>query len=351
MSFNKKFFTTGGIVASSPSGTTGTDNFDIVTYTGNGGTQSISSLDFQPDLVWIKHRGVTGTYHQIYDSVRGATKVIFSNDTLQEFDRTNGLTSFDSNGFSLGNHTHSNDGTAPNDLVAWCWKAGGAAVSNTEGTITSQVSANQDAGFSIVKYTGTLNSAGNVSVGHGLSQAPELIISKRIDSTGSWRIRPFSLNNNPYDYLEFDTGALAQFSASDGVMALPTSTTFDNNWNSALGGAGDVIAYCFHSVDGYQKIGSYTGNTSTLPSVNLGFSPRFVMIKETTDTGSWLMYDNVRPSDPVTQNDKILFANDSSAESTSAGNVLNFTSTGFDIEAGSSELNTNGNTYIYLAIA
>ena len=323
-----------------------------VGYDGTPTNVNFLGMAFAPDFVWIKDRG-TAESHQLFDSLRGAGEVIESDDDSGEVTRSDSLTSFDNNGFTLGadgagfvNYV----GRGP--YIAWCWKAGGTAVSNTDGTITSQVSANTDAGFSIVKYTGTLNSAGNVSVGHGLSQAPELIISKRIDSTGSWRIRPFSLNNNPYDYLEFDTGALAQFSASDGVMALPTSTTFDNNWNSALGGAGDVIAYCFHSVDGYQKVGSYTGNGSaTGPTVTTGFEPRFLLLRRADAiAGNWFIFDSARST--ANERDDFLHPNSNAAETTnSAAYSVDFLSIGFQIKGNGDQIDGNNGTYIYLAIA
>ena len=323
-------------------------------YSGTPTNVNFLGMAFQPDLVWLKGRDTAGKWNVWYDSIRGATKMISSNETNAE--TTYGSVTMDSNGFTLG--TGFGDGnTNGENYVAWAWKAGGAAVSNTDGTITSQVSANQDAGFSIVSYTGTLTSAGNISVGHGLSSAPELIISKRTDSAGAWRIRPFFLNNNPYDYLEFDTGALAQFSSSDGAMSLPTSTTFDNNWNSALGGAGDVIAYCFHSVDGYQKVGSYTGTGTTLQTIVTGFRPRFILIKNTTDGNVWTIGDSVRnPNNPV---DKALFPNLANAEYTYPGtpNGISFVSNGFTLNTNQPEFNqssggnNNPGTYIYLAIA
>jgi hypothetical protein len=377
MSFNKKFFTTGGIVASSAAAAiTGTDHFSPVTYTGNAGTQSISSLDFQPDFVWIKSRDNANFEHAIFDSVRGAgtSKVLSSNTTNAEgWTIAAPMTSFDSNGFTVEPRSDGNVNNLVNksgeDLVAWCWKAAGApTATNTAGagnvptagsvkidgadsttalagTIAAKsISANTASGFSIVSYTGTLSSAGNISVGHGLSSAPELIISKRTDSTGNWRIRPFFLNNNPYDYLEFDTGVLAQFNASDGTMSLPTSTTFDNSWNSALGGAGDVIAYCFHSVDGYQKVGSYTGTGATPQTINVGFAPRWVMIKNVDGSSeSWRIYDTVRGDDTI------LKANTSDAESVQSS--FEFETNGFTLTDNRSDTNQSGSTHIYLAIA
>jgi hypothetical protein len=314
-------------------------------YDGTPTNVSFVGTSFEPDFVWIKNRDAA-QQHGLFDSVRGADKWLHSetNQAEQTYGGGYGITSFDSNGFTIGNGTAIN---ATNEsIVAWCWKAGGTAVSNTDGSVTSSVSANQGAGFSIVKYTGTLTSAGTISVGHGLSSAPELIISKRTDSTGNWRIRPFFLNNNPYDYLEFDTGALAQFNASDGTMSLPTSTTFDNSWNSALGGAGDVIAYCFHSVDGYQKVGSYSGTGASGNVVTTGFQPRFVMMKAYSTTSDWFIIDSTRStSDPRVAN---LRPNNTNTEA-NASSGLNFTSTGFTFTGAA--FNDSGVDWIYLAIA
>ena len=312
------------------------NSFDVVTYTGNGGTQDIEA-DFKADLIWIKSRDTTEN-HALFDSVRGVYEQLNSNTTNAEATKTTAVTSFNSNGFSLGGFNTTN--TNNEDYVAWCWKAAGIGTINTEGSITSITNANPAAGFSIVKYTGTLTSSGNISVGHGLLSAPELIISKRTDATGFWRIRPFFLNNNAYDYLEFDTGALAQFSSGDGTMAVPTSTTFDNNWNSALGGSGDVIAYCFHSVTGYQKIGSYTGTGSAGNAQNVGFSPRFLLLKRTNSAESWFIWDSARLG-------KRLSPDLNEAESND--DRVNLLSDGFDFDG--SVFNGTGNNYIYLAIA
>ena len=333
-------------IAADPDTTTPTveNSFDVVTYTGTGAAQDIET-DFKPDLIWVKRRNSTGN-NEIYDSVRGEHKVLQTDNSSAEFDySTNGVTSFDSNGFSVagsaGNHNVSG-GT----FVAWVWKAGdhddNLPEINTEGTIDSTVSVNDAAGFSIVKYRGTLTSAGNISVGHGLSSAPELIISKRTDSTGPWRIRPFFLNNNAYDYLEFDSGALAQLSSGDGTMAVPTSTTFDNNWNSGIGASGDIIAYCWYSVSGHSKIGSYSGNSTSGRLINIGFQARWVMIKTTNATSNWFILDSQRGGT------KDLRPNSSNAEETRTNGVT-FVSNGFEIDDTSVGFNNTGTNYIYMA--
>ena len=317
-----------------------TESFNTVLHTPNnsGSDRSLTGVGFPPDFVWMKYRYSTPAVgqHYLFNSVTGDS-ILKSNATQAEF--TGYITSFDPDGVTYLDTLINRTGT--DSVVAWCWKAGGAVTpnNNTNGTIPSTVSANPDAGFSIVKFTASSNT--NDTLGHGLSSAPEMIIYKRLDGTSNWTVYTNVIDGS-WDYLRLNlTDAKTDDSGTWSTASTIKNISTANNW----------ISYCFHSVAGYQKVGSYTGNTSTLPSVDLGFSPRFVMIKEATDTGSWLIYDSVRPSDPATQNNNILFANSDSQESISAGNVLNFTSTGFDIEAGTSELNTNGSTYIYLAIA
>ena len=242
-------------------------------------------MRFQPDFIWIKDRDAAN-WHNLQNTLRGATKHLYSNATNAEDTTSDGLTSFDSDGFTIGGG--GGFGNSGNDFVAWCWKAGGApTATNSAGagniptagsvkidgadlstalagtTAATKISANTKAGFSIVEFSGNLSSSGNIQVGHGLSSPPELIIQKNINGTGTWWARPFFLNNNPYQYLGLsENAALVTSSSSDGTMAVPTSTTFDNNWNTSLGSSTGVpvIAYCFHSVAGYQKVGSYTGN-------------------------------------------------------------------------------------------
>jgi len=322
---------------------TNTDNFAPVTYTGNGSTQSITSLDFQPDLVWIKNRSVARE-HILCDSVRGVNKELSSDVTDAEESR--GVTSFDSNGFSL-------DGLTPNyngnneQYVAWCWKAGGTAVSNTDGSITSQVSANTAAGFSIVSYTGT---GSNTNFGHGLDSSPELtIIKNRDDGTRDWIVHPSSQGTDKYLILNgsnaINTSSIRIQSVNSTVVNIGTNTEVNANGQ-------DFICYNFHSVDGYQKIGSYTGDGTTSNSITTGFEPRFLMIKITSGVDNWVIFDNARDtSNPRNTN---LKPNSSAAETDESGSQVNFTSTGFTCigsGAGLGQVNSSGASYIYLAIA
>lgn len=328
-------------------GVVNTENFDIVTYSGTNSSQSITSLDFQPDLIWFKNR--TGTNaHALVDSVRGRDKYLFSNLTNAEPSSSaagQDLISFNSNGFTVGTvnnagSTNTNGGS----IVAWCFKGGGTAVTDSSADITADISANTDAGFSIVKYTG--NGSTNQTIPHGLNSSPTLIITKCLnDATKWWGVNSTSLTTNTL--LRLDSTS-AEISDSGNYITMGNTSTFTVQDGSIINGSLNYIAYCFHSVDGYQKIGSYTGNTTTRPSVNTGFRPRFLMIKDTDSTSAWTMLDSARnTSNPVNAR---LKANENSEEST-LYNVVNFTNTGFDIISDDNEWNDNGNTFIYLAIA
>jgi hypothetical protein len=344
-------------VAKSPSVTYGTNGFHLpfahdtqvegfntVLYTGNGSTQSITGLGFEPDLVWIKNRDATNS-HNIRDSIRGANKVLLSNSTSAELDNTGYLTSFDSDGFSLALNGGDTNASG-NSYVAWCWDAGsGSPVSNTDGSITSTVKANPDYGFSVVSYTA--NGSANQTIGHGLSSAPEMVIVKSRDSTLSWGVwfTGFTADN----YIELNnTNAKLTFSTVWNTV--PTATTFGigNTGTIVNNGTQDFIAYCFHSVAGYSSFGSYTGTGATGNSVTTGFSPAFVMIKRTDNTGTWLMYDNVR--DTANPRSYYLYANLSNAEA-GPDDLVQFDSNGFTLLGGNADWNASGGTYIYMAFA
>ena len=260
---------------------------------------------------------------------------MFSDNTNAQANRTS-VTAFNSNGFTLGNYTNTNRNN--DTYVAWNFKAGGAAVANTDGTLDTQVSVNNTLGFSIV--SGSVPSSGYTNtLGHGLSSAPELIIYKTTNITGPWYI--FSnyggslLGNN--NVLRFDTSA----ATSDSLFDI-TSTTFKTGSTSS---AHDYIAYCFASKPGFSKVGSYTGNGSTSgPIVQTGFEPAFIMLKPTSVADNWMIYDNKRGDN------KVLFPNLSNAESTYDGR-LSFLANGFQITTTNSGWNGSGQTYIYLAIA
>lgn len=328
------------------------DYFNPALYTGNGSTQSITGVGFRPDWVWTKGRS-NSRIHSLLDVVRGANKYLSTNDDLAEVTPANNnrITTIDADGFSLGNSTNVN--ASSETYVAWNWKAGGTAVANTDGTLASQVSANTKAGFSIVSYTGNGTEYPTVAtVGHGLNQDPEMIIVKDRDTASTnWCVYNQTLALDQALLLN-DAGVAQSFSNAFG-RADPTSTVF--TVGQATGGSrtndtGTYIAYCFHSVEGFSKFGSYTGNGSTDgPFVYTGFRPAYVMIKKTSGTGNWLVYDNKRGA--YNLNGSYLYANTASVESTSSTVGYDFLSNGFKTRNTYNDGNVSGETYIYMAFA
>ena len=330
------------------------DHFQTVTYTGtgtNGGdTLSVTGLDFQPDLVWIKNRSVA-VNHYINDVIRGAGSGthLHSNTTDSEssasgYASNGGLASIDSNGFTVyrgTDNTYQGTNLNGNEYVAWCWKANGTPVSNTDGSITSSVSANTDAGFSIVGFTGDGNAS--ATVGHGLTQAPELVMVKSRSNGDDWQVKYVAGNY----YLKLN----ATDAGNTGYPNYTTTSSVINlgyTWNNDSGVT--HIAYAFHSVDGYSKVGTYTGNGSTDgPFINTGFKPAFVLVKRATSARNWQMLDNVRnPYNPV---DAHIHPNLNNAEASANPAWYDSVSNGFKIRATWDEMNTSGETYIYMAFA
>ena len=326
------------------------EHFNTVLYTGNGGTQSITGVGFQPDFTWLKRR-TEAEYHGLFDKVRGATKWLTSSDTPSEFTHTNSLTSFDSDGFSLGDYSNFN--YSGSSFVAWNWKANGSGVSNTNGSITSTVSANQDAGFSIVSYTGTGTSTGD-SFGHALGVQPKMIIIKNRTTAGTgWDVLfPDFMTSSQYMALN-QTNGITNSANSGWGGSLPDSTQVyvgGSSWTNTSGN--NYVAYCFAEVEGFSKFGSYTGNGSTDGTfVYTGFRPAFVMIKRSDSAGGWIMFDNDRSgfNGDVDQ----LSAETSSTEYDGAASngIIDLFSNGFkQLQTGIS-YNNSGGTYIYIAFA
>jgi len=314
---------------------------DVVTYTGNGTSQTISGLNLSPDLVWIKNRSQTDP-HSLYDTIRGATKRIVTNSTAQESSNNNSLTAFTSDGFSVGSLDAVNGSSEA--LVAWTWDGGTSTVSNTDGSTTANVRANASTGFSIVSYTGT---SANATVGHGLNAAPEFIIIKNRDRLTEWAVYHAVLGAT--QHLKINRNYAAQSVASYFNNTAPTSSVV------SLGGAvvtnytgEDIIAYCFAPVEGYSAFGSYTGNgSSDGPFVYTGFRPAFVMYKRTDSTSDWYVDDYQR--DGYNFSNKNLLANLNNVES--GGSFTDFLSNGFKLRLSSSARNASGGTYIYAAFA
>ena len=329
------------------------EHFNTVTYTGNGSTQSITGVGFQPDFTWIKARNNTYN-HMLQDSVRGNYRFLTSAVTNAENTNSNRdwFNSFDSDGFTVS--YLSSDSTPTTEwnnsgepYVAWNFKAGGAAVTNTDGTITSQVSANTEAGFSIVKWTG--NGVNNATVGHGLDSTPVITIRKRLDSAVFWGVvYNNTLTSNigsPTNYLILnDTAAeqqAAQLQQNDSVFY--TTNTYDSLLNS------EWIAYCFAEVEGFSSIGSYVGTGAAGNPIVTGFEPAFVMVKRSSSTGNWVMYDNKR--DLENPRTRVLYADDPYQELPTPDVSLNILENGFEINGTSTGVNASGSTYIYMAFA
>ena len=320
-----------------------TDYFNTVLYTGNGtDNTSITGVGFQPDWVWLKARN-QADYHYSMDSVRGALKPLFQNDSSAEANFSDSLKSFDSDGFTLG--TSGDLNASSQTMVAWNWLAGGTASSNTDGSITSTVSANTTSGFSIVSYTGT---GSNATVGHGLGVAPSFVIIKDRGNAVSWVVSGDNIGWNKNVYLD---STQAVQTANHFQDTAPTSSLMYLATDAAVNGSSrNYIMYCFAEKTGYSKFGSYTGNGSTDGTfVYTGFKPAFVIAKDSSAVNNWRLFDNKRPEFNLT--DKILFPSLSDAETVnvSGGGAIDILSNGFKIKSSANGLNASGATYIYMA--
>ena len=324
-------------------------HFDIVTYTGDGGAdRQVTGLEFQPDLIWFKVRSESMN-HDLYDSVRGGDKRLIPNSTATEASYSNLVQSFNSNGFNVGTSQEINKNSAT--VVAWCWKAGGAAVTNNDGTIASQVSVNPEGGFSIVTYTG--NGSSGATVGHGLGKVPHWIIIKGRNVGDNWMV--YSHSYNSYTdaenrYIELQTTAGETNDSRMMNNTAPTSSVFSLRAdNSTNGNTKTYVAYCWSEIPGYSKFSSYVGNGNANGQyVYMGFRPAWILIKRST-TESWVMADIKRNSvtGRRTPADNYILANGSGAETT--GIVYDFLSDG--IKFGSNSQNESGAVYHYWAFA
>ena len=305
---------------------------------------SIDTLDFQPDWVWIKSRTNADT-QVLFDSVRGAGERLSSSSDGAESTKTDELTAFNSDGFTLG--TGSNVNRASHTNVAWNWKAGGSASSNSNGTITSSVSANTDAGFSIGTYNG---SGSDNTVGHGLGVAPDMIIVKCKSTAHDWVVYHSALGNAKI--LTLNATTVAQ-SAGGWQSTSPTSTVFsiDNAANSLNQSGQSFVFYAMASKKGYSKFGSYIANANVDGAfVYTGFKPAFLLIKNTSQATDWIMYDNKR--DGYEPQNKEFRANTSAAERNAEDNNVQFCANGFKLRnAGTKSNADSGNTLIYMSFA
>jgi hypothetical protein len=331
--------------------------FQISTWTGDGeGSRSFTfdgNSNLQPDWVWIKSRS-TAQDHALYDSVRGVQKSIASNNTNAEVNQNvhGYITAFNTNGFSVANGSSGNGDVnySSRTYVAWNWLAGGSASSNSNGSITSNVSANTTAGFSIVSYTGT---GSNATVGHGLGVAPKMFIVKNRSTATNWHVYHHKNTSAPEtDYLLLNTNNATADNSIVWNDTAPTSSVFSIGTTDGTNkNTSNMIAYCFAEKKGYSKFGSYTGNGDADGTfVYTGFKPSWVLVKRTDGTQDWFIIDNKRNTFNVS--DTALLPNASDADYTSTNiygkDVL---SNGFKVRGSSSRQNGSGNNYIYMAFA
>jgi len=307
-----------------------------VLYTGNGansdGGKVVTGLNFQPDLMLLKNRNSSGENWAATDVVSGFGKILYPNLSNAQAGSTDTYFTANADGFDVNTD---NLNVNNHSYVAWCWKAGGSSASDGSGDVTADVSANTSAGFSLVKYND--GGTNNQTAAHGLDQAPELIITKET-SSNDWIVY-FTVIDDSMDFMRLNTTA----AKSDSSLTAPTA-----DYIYTRGSSSDIINYCFHSVAGYQKIGSYTGNGSnTGPEVTTGFQPRFLLIKDASEAHSWTIHDSVRN----TSNPRVNYVlpNATNVEASDL-NGIDFNSDGFQLKDDYQYYNKNNNTYIYLAI-
>ena len=319
--------------------------FNTVLYTGNAtDDRTVTGVGFQPDWSWLKDR-TNGNHHRIYDSVRGATKVIYSSLNNAEGTASNGLKSFDSDGFTLGTGSDENGNGA--NFASWNWKAGGSSTTNPSGgTITTTASVNTTAGFSVFTYTGNGSAA---HLAHGLGVAPTVVIIKGRSNSDHWFVKHPGIAANEYIYLN-NTGAKAS-----GVNAWsatnPDATKIYVGTDGGVNGSGTTyVCYAFAEKKGYSKFGTYTGNGSSDGTfVYTGFKPAFVMVKCTSNADNWNIHDSVRNEFNLTDN--ILYPNLSNAEGNPSVLSMDLLSQGFKFRGSDGGTNGSGSPYIYMAFA
>ena len=326
-------------------------HFNTKLYTGNNSTQSITGLGFKPDFVWFKNYGTDSTDHAIFDIVRGVTKEIRPNKTDYEDTASNGLTSFDRDGFSIGDWSVINASSA--SMVSWNLKAGQSqGSSNTDGSInTTYTSVNTTAKFSISKWTGT-GSAG--TIGHGLGAVPGLILMKRLsNSAAGWLV--YHQSEGAGKYIRLNSNARNQSDTNIFNNTAPTSSVFSVGTDTDNNGSGETyVAYCFAPVVGFSSMGLYQGNgNDNGPFIYTGgFKPAFVLLKELESTSSWFLLDHKRSQtnggNPI---NRFLRTDTSDAQTDSSWHKIDFYSNGFKINDDDVDINDNNNSYIWIAFA
>ena len=324
-------------------------HFQTTLYTGNGSDDHAitngGNSDLQPDFLWFKERANTGA-HSLHNSTNSVSLFLESNTTGTEAYDTTTLKSIQSDGFTLG--TESNHNQSSTTYVAWQWKAnGGTTSSNTDGSLTSTVQANTDAGFSIVTYTGN---GGNTTIGHGLGVAPKVVLVRARSRISSWVMFHKDGSTTDDDYYVLQSTAAKGSQAGLWNNQYPSSTVFGASSDLWLNANGSTyVAYCFAEKQGYSKFGSYVGNGNANGAfVYTGFKPAFVMIKANSAYKNWYIWDNKRsPINPV---DEGLVPNLSGAEVTGY-DPIDILSNGFKLRDADATWNGSGTTTIYMAFA
>ena len=328
----------------------GSAHFQTSLWSGNSSTQEINQTGnstFQPDLVWFKSRSTTYA-NQLQDAIRGVGNVLFSNYTNAESSYPSTITSLDADGFTLGSDAGANQ--SGQTYVGWQWLAGNGTASNTDGSITSTVSANTTAGFSIATFTAP--PSGTFSVAHGLGVAPKFTTLKRRDSStgGGWQTWHIGLGDNLTDYIFLNSSAAeASYSTMWGTDGRTSSVCGFTVGGSAIG-SGDYVLYSFAEIEGFSKFGTYTGNGSTNgPFVWCNFRPSFLLIKSSSHATSWYLFDTER--NPTNSAGKRLVADATVAEDAGTTEAFDFLSNGFKLRNTSTGTNGSGRTYIFMAFA
>jgi hypothetical protein len=325
------------------------DYFNTVLYSGdNASDRAITGVGFQPDLVWIKNRNNTNSHHWV-DSVRGLLR-LSSQDTAAEQDVSSAFKSFDSDGFTVTEEVNFELNNSGKTYASWNWLGANGTSANTDGSISSTVSANTTSGFSIVSYTGT---GSNATVGHGLGVTPKMMIVKQRTGTENWTVYHVSIGN-PAQYMELNSTGAILTNSLVWNSTNPTSSVFSVGTNARTNNnTSTYIAYCFAEKQGFSKFGSYTGNGNADGTfVYTGFKPAFIMVKVTTTANSydhWIIYDNKRIGYNVAGNRKI-YADASDAEPGDT-DLIDILSNGFKFRNTHSNANGSGQTYIYMAFA
>ena len=315
-------------------------HFQATLWTGDGNDNkqitNAGNSDLKPDLVWLKDR-TQGESHAIFDSTRGATIRLQPNNTNAESTETATLKSFTTDGFTVGTSGSVNNGSNPDNYVAWQWVAnGGTTATNSDGSTNTTVQANTDAGFSIVTFT---TDGGNETYGHGLGVKPDIVLVKSRSGGGSWLFTT-DIFDGSVDHLTMNSDGYK----SDLSYGAFTSSTFQYNDNNAV----TQVAYCFAEKQGYSKFGTYIGNANTNgPFVYCGFKPAWVLIKANSNYKYWSVFDSKRNTFNVV--DKRLPPANAFAEDTLSG--IDFLSNGFKIRNNSTTINENGTTILYMAFA